>query len=1234
MEKVLSIRSQLLGCVMAILLMSGIAGAQAPQQLADPESGKVAVGASTMESSKLAKLTRNLDQAAIAFREANFEAAAGFYEAALKLDPTLAPAREKLALSRSLVQAQAAARKAVPAGGRAKERFLDASFKTASDDLAKKNYAKAAQEFNALWLTAGDYQGKTVKSYAEAVRLSAAPAAAVPAKAVALNGDAPLPSVPPVAATTVQAQPESASPTDPALQLKVGRLVHQAQAALDENKLDDAARYVKQARDIAPDNDQVRQLAAQLKARGFNESQRILDLLTLADKMADEKKWAEASAYYEEVQKIDAKNRQAIVGLERAQRELGYQSKADQLHGKQELAARINALLKEAQIAYRNKDLAKARECWTKTLELDAANKDAKTWIEMTEEAWGAYQKGVSDQVRQKEMAAKSEKLLSAPIRIATEREIPLSDFMYLLSNTTPVELEYYIAQGADVPVMANFVDKSLQSILDTILPPKGLTWTIDNNNVITIEQKIETRTFKLSPIQLNQVRALLDSGVLQQTVWGQATAPSAQVEMKVDDRTNLLIVSGSGMHIQRVESFLKGIPENVTSTLDTRFYKIRPEDAQKIQALISTLIQTDQSNPLTLERKVFAQGDDLFIRDTPENLTKIEELLLDRKFIQKLTNEELQIANYSLVPRDVDQIQADYITDMTGRIIEAIETFLYAQEGAQKASSEGRRLWFDESTLQLTIVDYPTNLDQVRKYIDSLPELRKGAQQDVVYLQYAEADTLAPSLERILNLTSGIGGSGGSGQQTRFTLRRGESKEFQGATIRLQRVEQNDVQDRNDDTAQVTINVPGMGPQQGTVQEFETQTIGDYEVTAENVLPSSGINGDGQATLSVRYIPQVVQQQIQMARQMGMANGLQQLQQTTTPEQQGITINAFADLNAIIIRYENPELHAEALSLIKQLDKAMKQVEIETKFVQVNESRAKELSSDFTLNGLGSGRSVDWDTQLINTRFAQDQDEYGSAYEPMMESLGASNLLKGTTAISMVFGSYPNVQWNLRLLEAEGIVNIVNGPRVTALHGVQAEFRIESYNPQNITSAATNETVDFSNPLLEAVNNNVQLSLPDTQGGTTNGISSAVVLQVTPSITSDKNIILRQLTTELIDPDQNIAQLATEALQGTATDATGIGQYFNPVVGGQAAVNQGVMSTKRKKILTDARISNGGTIVLGGWTGETSSEYTSGVPLLRNMPFIGKLLFSRNQRSRNKTTLLIFLTGWIVETE
>ena len=75
-----------------------------------------------------------------------------------------------------------------------------------------------------------------------------------------------------------------------------------------------------------------------------------------------------------------------------------------------------------------------------------------------------------------------------------------------------------------------------------------------------------------------------------------------------------------------------------------------------------------------------------------------------------------------------------------------------------------------------------------------------------------------------------------------------------------------------------------------------------------------------------------------------------------------------------------------------------------------------------------------------------------------------------------------------------------------------------------------------------------------------------------------------------------------------------------------------GLMFAKRKKIITDARIKNGGTIIIGGWTGERTQEMTSGIPVLRNMPYLGKLLFSRAQRTSDRTTLLIFLTGQLID--
>ena len=72
--------------------------------------------------------------------------------------------------------------------------------------------------------------------------------------------------------------------------------------------------------------------------------------------------------------------------------------------------------------------------------------------------------------------------------------------------------------------------------------------------------------------------------------------------------------------------------------------------------------------------------------------------------------------------------------------------------------------------------------------------------------------------------------------------------------------------------------------------------------------------------------------------------------------------------------------------------------------------------------------------------------------------------------------------------------------------------------------------------------------------------------------------------------------------------------------------------ATENKYLETRARIKNGGTLVLGGWTGSVAEDLTGGVPGLRNLPWLGKLFFSRNRHTAAKQTLLIFLSGQIVD--
>jgi type II secretory pathway component GspD/PulD (secretin)/putative hemolysin len=892
-----------------------------------------------------------------------------------------------------------------------------------------------------------------------------------------------------------------------------------------------------------------------------------------------------------------------------------------------QMGPELEVLYRRAQEAYDRGDLRQARELWAQMLEIEPGNAVAETWLEETEEA---MQRLAADEAEHAEYEMRQEEarvLLDAPVSITTERMITLQEFMHSLSLTTPVELQFNISAGADSLVTVNYYNLPLREVLDNILKPRGLDWSIDENNVITISPALVTGTYTLSPSQRQQTRALLDAGRLQQIIWGQIDKPYEQVDITLDEHKNVLMVTGSKVHIDRIESFLEALTEDVTSPApEVRIYKINPDDGARIKSLVNSLIAASETpsgriSPFDVERKIFIDGEDLIIRDTPENMRKVEDLLVDHEFIDKLRDEKLDIASFSLVPRDWDKVDEEFIAN----VVEMIEAFLYAREGKMAAESEGRRLMFDSANLNLTVIDTPTRTNQVGEYLDQLPQFRRESLQKIVSLEYAIAEEMTSNLENILGLSSGGRAGGLGGKEVMLLLSRGDERQLPGGgKLRLVRVEVGGGGDRSDDTAEFALNT---GSQSSSVQlrELDTQYIDEYELTAEDIYPSHGMPGEGRARIRVRLVQQFgldsapevqVQQELDAAR---------------LEEEEGISFTPIGTLNTLIIRYTNLPLLEDALELIEQLDQPTLQVEIETKFVEVNETRAKEVSSDFNLRGFGTGRDLDWNNNLINSRFAQDLDEYRDVFGPPIENPFNANLIKGTTIFDAVIGTFPNIQYSLRLLEAEGIINIVNGPKVLALDGQEAEFRIEMYIPQDTGGDFQGEVVDLFNQWDDAFNDLELHADQDRRDLDSEGLINAVVLRVTPEITSPNSIILSELTAELFDFGGWLA----DVLQPQVNDVDDLTEdsFFTPVTFPQATANIAqLMTVKRKKLVTHARIRNGGTIVIGGWTGERTQNLTSGIPVLRNMPFFGKILFSRSQRTSDRTTLLIFLTCNLVD--
>ncbi|MBN9696912.1 MAG: type IV pilus secretin PilQ, partial [Zoogloea sp.] len=66
------------------------------------------------------------------------------------------------------------------------------------------------------------------------------------------------------------------------------------------------------------------------------------------------------------------------------------------------------------------------------------------------------------------------------------------------------------------------------------------------------------------------------------------------------------------------------------------------------------------------------------------------------------------------------------------------------------------------------------------------------------------------------------------------------------------------------------------------------------------------------------------------------------------------------------------------------------------------------------------------------------------------------------------------------------------------------------------------------------------------------------------------------------------------------------------------------------KHVKTEVIVENGGTIVIGGIYTQDTSNTTTKIPLLGDIPAIG-YLFRNNERKDNKTELLVFITPRII---
>jgi type IV pilus assembly protein PilQ len=274
---------------------------------------------------------------------------------------------------------------------------------------------------------------------------------------------------------------------------------------------------------------------------------------------------------------------------------------------------------------------------------------------------------------------------------------------------------------------------------------------------------------------------------------------------------------------------------------------------------------------------------------------------------------------------------------------------------------------------------------------------------------------------------------------------------------------------------------------------------------------------------------------------------------------------------------------------LIQKTDVATKQVLIEARIVEANDSFSRNLGAKLGFADLRTIRGGDAGYQVgngnnrvaiggnlqgvgqVTGQLGETGTSYNNSQFVNLPAASINGIAPGNLAVSL-FSAAANRFLNLELsaLEADGKGKIISSPRVVTADKVIALIEQGIELPYQVATSSGATSITFKKANLR--------------------------LEVTPQITPDGNVVL--------EVDVNKDSVGQETRAGFAIDT--------------------------KHVKTQVMVENGGTVVLGGIYQQSERASETKVPLLGDIPVLG-YLFRSTGRTNDKTELLVFITPKIV---
>jgi len=274
-----------------------------------------------------------------------------------------------------------------------------------------------------------------------------------------------------------------------------------------------------------------------------------------------------------------------------------------------------------------------------------------------------------------------------------------------------------------------------------------------------------------------------------------------------------------------------------------------------------------------------------------------------------------------------------------------------------------------------------------------------------------------------------------------------------------------------------------------------------------------------------------------------------------------------------------------EVRKLLKQIDIPVRQVMIESRIVEANDTFSRNLGARLGFNDrtgqgfrVGSGQGVNAlaGGSLSSTGFTTGQiattPQFNESLFVNLPAQGLSGANPGVFSF-LLFNDKSTKFLNLELsaLQADGKGKIISSPRVITADKIEATIEQGTEIPYQQATSSGATSVSFRKATLS--------------------------LKVKPQITPDDNVIMNLRV--------NKDSVGQNTLSGPSIDT--------------------------KQVATEVLVENGGTVVIGGIYTQDERSTTTKVPVLGDLPYVG-FLFKNNQRVDDRRELLIFISPKILK--